>query len=122
MTLRRFGCTPCMPYIAPCRSQFRPYNRAYAYRGLIASAFSLPWRSADEVNGQLGPNFKLSAETLLDDDQVRALDVKAIISPIIKPQDVLCLEALQTYIDLIPPEEISEDIENMYYFIVGKLN
>ncbi|MEJ1358417.1 MAG: AAA family ATPase [Candidatus Sedimenticola sp. (ex Thyasira tokunagai)] len=76
----------------------------------------------DEVNGQLGPNFKLSAETLLDDDQVRALDVKAIISPIIKPQDVLCLEALQTYIDLIPPEEISEDIENMYYFIVGKLN
>ncbi|MEJ1334999.1 MAG: hypothetical protein RPU37_03005, partial [Candidatus Sedimenticola sp. (ex Thyasira tokunagai)] len=43
MTLRRFGCTPCMPYIAPCRSQFRPYNRAYAYRGLIASAFSLPW-------------------------------------------------------------------------------
>ncbi|MEJ1336996.1 MAG: HlyD family type I secretion periplasmic adaptor subunit [Candidatus Sedimenticola sp. (ex Thyasira tokunagai)] len=35
-----------MPYIAPCRSQFRPYNRAYAYRGLIASAFSLPWRSA----------------------------------------------------------------------------
>ncbi|MCU7916195.1 MAG: EAL domain-containing protein, partial [Candidatus Thiodiazotropha sp. (ex Gloverina cf. vestifex)] len=31
------------------QSQLRPYNRAYAYRGLIASAFSLPWRSADEI-------------------------------------------------------------------------
>ncbi|MCU7914904.1 MAG: AIM24 family protein, partial [Candidatus Thiodiazotropha sp. (ex Gloverina cf. vestifex)] len=29
------------------QSQLRPYNRAYAYRGLIASAFSLPWRSAN---------------------------------------------------------------------------
>ncbi|MEJ1364704.1 MAG: IS3 family transposase, partial [Candidatus Sedimenticola sp. (ex Thyasira tokunagai)] len=48
MTLRRFGCVLCMPYIAPYRSQFRPYNHAYAYRGLIASAFSLPWRSAVE--------------------------------------------------------------------------
>ena len=27
-----------MPYIAPYRSQFRPYNRAYAYRGLTAFA------------------------------------------------------------------------------------
>lgn len=31
-------------------------------------------------------------------------------------------EALQAYIDLIPPDEISEDIENMYNFIVGKIN
>ena len=27
-----------MHYIAPYRSQFRPYNRAYAYRGLTAFA------------------------------------------------------------------------------------
>ena len=27
-----------MPYIAPYRSQFRPYNRAYAYRRLTAFA------------------------------------------------------------------------------------
>ena len=27
-----------MPYIAPYRSQFRPYNRAYAYQGLTAFA------------------------------------------------------------------------------------
>ena len=38
MTLRRFGCALCMPYIAPYQSQFRPYNRAYAYRGLPAFA------------------------------------------------------------------------------------
>lgn len=33
----------------------------------------------------------------------------------------LCKESLQAYIDLIPPEEISEDITNMYNFIIGKL-
>ncbi len=26
--------------------QFRPYARAYAYRGLPASCFALPWRTA----------------------------------------------------------------------------
>ncbi|MCU7879806.1 MAG: hypothetical protein KZQ60_04030 [Candidatus Thiodiazotropha sp. (ex Lucinoma aequizonata)] len=34
MTLRRLGCALCMPFISP----FRPYNRAYAYRGLTAFA------------------------------------------------------------------------------------
>jgi len=38
MTLRRVGCALCMPSIAPYRSQFRPYNRAYADRGLTAFA------------------------------------------------------------------------------------
>jgi len=33
----------------------------------------------------------------------------------------LCMEKLQAYIDLIPPAEISEDITNMYNFIIGKL-
>lgn len=33
----------------------------------------------------------------------------------------LCMEKLQAYIDLIPKEEISEDITNMYNFIIGKL-
>ncbi|MCU7879157.1 MAG: hypothetical protein KZQ60_00090 [Candidatus Thiodiazotropha sp. (ex Lucinoma aequizonata)] len=36
MTLRRLGCALCMPFISPFWSPFRPYNRAYAYRGLIA--------------------------------------------------------------------------------------
>ena len=38
VTLRRFGCALCVPCIAPYRSQFRPHNRAYAYRGLPAFA------------------------------------------------------------------------------------
>ncbi|MCU7880761.1 MAG: hypothetical protein KZQ60_09690, partial [Candidatus Thiodiazotropha sp. (ex Lucinoma aequizonata)] len=38
MTLRRLGCALCMPFISPFRSPLRPYNRAYAYRGLTAFA------------------------------------------------------------------------------------
>ncbi|MCU7879451.1 MAG: hypothetical protein KZQ60_01915 [Candidatus Thiodiazotropha sp. (ex Lucinoma aequizonata)] len=38
MTLRRLGCALCMSFISPFRSPFRPYNRAYAYRGLTAFA------------------------------------------------------------------------------------
>ncbi|MCU7881824.1 MAG: hypothetical protein KZQ60_15795 [Candidatus Thiodiazotropha sp. (ex Lucinoma aequizonata)] len=38
MTLRRLGCALCMPFISPFRSAFRPYKRAYAYRGLTAFA------------------------------------------------------------------------------------
>ncbi|MCU7881832.1 MAG: hypothetical protein KZQ60_15855 [Candidatus Thiodiazotropha sp. (ex Lucinoma aequizonata)] len=38
MTLRRLRCALCMPFISPFRSLFRPYNRAYAYRGLTAFA------------------------------------------------------------------------------------
>ncbi|MCU7881059.1 MAG: hypothetical protein KZQ60_11350 [Candidatus Thiodiazotropha sp. (ex Lucinoma aequizonata)] len=38
MTLRRLGCALCMPFISLFRSLFRPYNRAYAYRGLTAFA------------------------------------------------------------------------------------
>ncbi|MCU7881927.1 MAG: hypothetical protein KZQ60_16440, partial [Candidatus Thiodiazotropha sp. (ex Lucinoma aequizonata)] len=38
MTLRRLGCALCLPFISPFRSPFRPYNRAYAYRGLTPFA------------------------------------------------------------------------------------
>ncbi|MES9853936.1 MAG: hypothetical protein ABW170_19120 [Candidatus Thiodiazotropha sp. L084R] len=42
-----------MPYIAPYRSQLRPYNHAYAYRGLTAfatlsMAVSVGWRRLDD--------------------------------------------------------------------------
>jgi hypothetical protein len=33
----------------------------------------------------------------------------------------LDFDKLQAYIDLIPEDEISEDITNMYNFIIGKL-
>ncbi|MCU7881724.1 MAG: hypothetical protein KZQ60_15210 [Candidatus Thiodiazotropha sp. (ex Lucinoma aequizonata)] len=38
ITLRHLGCALCMPFISPFRSPFRPYNHAYAYRGLTAFA------------------------------------------------------------------------------------
>ncbi|MCU7880918.1 MAG: hypothetical protein KZQ60_10535, partial [Candidatus Thiodiazotropha sp. (ex Lucinoma aequizonata)] len=38
MTLRRLGCALCMLFISPFRSPFRPYNCAYAYRGLSTFA------------------------------------------------------------------------------------
>ncbi|MCU7881578.1 MAG: hypothetical protein KZQ60_14345 [Candidatus Thiodiazotropha sp. (ex Lucinoma aequizonata)] len=40
-----------MPFISPFRSPFRPYNRAYAYRGLtpfapLSMAVSVGWLNA----------------------------------------------------------------------------
>ena len=44
---------------------------------------------------------------------------------IMRKKSFLCIgldtDKLQAYIDLIPPAEISEDITNMYNFIIGKL-
>lgn len=57
-----------------------------------------------------------------DNDSVRRLCVKEIIDPLINTSGIgLDIEKLQAYINLIPPEEISEDITNMYNFITGKL-
>jgi len=56
-----------------------------------------------------------------DNDGIRRLAVKDAINPLINNTDGFCMEKLQTYIDLIPPDEISEDIENMYNFILSKL-
>ncbi|MES9854970.1 MAG: hypothetical protein ABW170_24485 [Candidatus Thiodiazotropha sp. L084R] len=51
-----------MPYIAPYRSQLRPYNHAYAYRGLTAfatlsmavSVGNLPGSNAQYLSIQIG--------------------------------------------------------------------
>jgi len=57
-----------------------------------------------------------------DNEGIRKLDVKEVVNPFINRDGYgLCSEKLQAYIELIPPEEISEDIENMYNFIEGKL-
>ncbi|MCU7880626.1 MAG: hypothetical protein KZQ60_08885 [Candidatus Thiodiazotropha sp. (ex Lucinoma aequizonata)] len=54
MTLRRLGCALCMPFIALFRSPFRPYNRAYAYRGLTAFALlSMAVSDGDQPATQL---------------------------------------------------------------------
>ncbi|MES9854746.1 MAG: hypothetical protein ABW170_23290 [Candidatus Thiodiazotropha sp. L084R] len=46
-----------MPYIAPYRSQLRPYNHAYAYRGLTAFATL-------SMAVSVGTFFKMSARPL----------------------------------------------------------
>lgn len=57
-----------------------------------------------------------------DNDDIRRLNTKDVINPLINTDGVgLDIDKLQAYIDLIPPEEISEDITNMYNFIIGKL-
>ena len=54
--------------------------------------------------------------------QLSSNKVKGILDPLINVDgNGLDLEKLQAYIDLIPPAEISEDITNMYNFIIGKL-
>ncbi len=57
-----------------------------------------------------------------DNDDIRRLNAKSVIDPLINTQGIgLDIDKLQAYIALIPPTEISEDITNMYNFIIGKL-
>lgn len=75
-----------------------------------------------EINGPgLAQADHLAANDSGDNDGIRRLAVKDTIDPLINAPDGLCPQKLQAYIDLIPPQEISQDIENMYNFIVGKL-
>ena len=53
--------------------------------------------------------------------QLASYQVKSILDPLINTDgEGLDHKKLQAYIDLIPPEEISEDITSMYNFIIGK--
>ncbi|MBT0718617.1 ATP-binding protein [Rosenbergiella epipactidis] len=57
-----------------------------------------------------------------DNDDIRRLNAKKVIDPLINTKSIgLDTDKLQAYINLIPPTEISEDITNMYNFIIGKL-
>ncbi|MDF5257353.1 ATP-binding protein, partial [Vibrio parahaemolyticus] len=57
-----------------------------------------------------------------DNDDIRRMNVKDIINPLINTDgEGLDPAKLQAYIDLIPPDEISEDITNMYNIITRKL-
>jgi len=72
-------------------------------------------------NAELAQAQHLTANDPGDNNGIRRLSVKDTINPLINDSDGLCPKKLQAYIDLIHPEEISEDIENMYNFIVSKL-
>lgn len=77
----------------------------------------------DQINGtSLAADDHLKAGDPGDNEGIRKLNVKNTINPFINEEGVgLCPNKLQAYIDLIPPEEISEDISNMYNYIVNKL-
>ncbi len=73
-------------------------------------------------NDTLAAAYHLKENDPGDNDDIRKLQVKSAVNPFINREGYgLCSEKLQAYIDLIPPEEISEDIENMYNFIVSKI-
>ncbi|KKD58532.1 ABC transporter ATP-binding protein [Grimontia sp. AD028] len=73
-------------------------------------------------NGDIAQRNHLQSNNPGDNDDIRRMNVKDIINPLINTDgEGLDPAKLQTYIDLIPPAEISEDITNMYNFIIGKL-
>lgn len=89
------------------------------------------YNQIDTVNNdRLAAGFHLRSNDAGDNDGIRKLPsdiVKAATHSLInnltgaEDEKGLCMEKLQAYIDLIPPDEISEDISNMYNFIIGKL-
>jgi len=109
--------------------------------GLNAKTFLLAWKRREIKNyllsytalnhfGKLdkinGPNLAavdhLVAGEAGDNDSIRRINAKSIIDELINTEGKgLDPEKLQAYIDLIPTQEISEDITNMYNFITGKL-
>ncbi|EBY4697859.1 ATP-binding protein [Salmonella enterica subsp. enterica serovar Abony] len=73
-------------------------------------------------NGDLPANCFLKGNNSGDNPAISRLNVKPYITKIIDSDGIgLDKSKLYPYIDLIPPNEISNDIENMYNFLVEKL-
>ena len=77
----------------------------------------------DQINnGDIAQRNYIQPNNPADNDDIRRLNAKEVIDPLINTEGLgLDPDKLQAYIDLIPPQEISEDITNMYNFIIGKL-
>ena len=111
----------------PAGIQVRPFLLAWKRREIknyLLSHTALTHHNiiAQINNDSIAPLHHLQANNPGDNDDIRRLNVKNIINPLINTDDIgLDAEKLQAYIDLIPAEEISEDITNMYNFIIGKL-
>jgi len=111
----------------PCPERINSYLLTWKRREIknyLLSYTALTQRNAiDQINNdKIAQRNHLQPNTSCDNDDIRRLDVKVIIDPLINTDGIgLDLEKLQAYINLIPPEEISEDITNMYNFIIGKL-
>ena len=112
----------------PCPERINSFLLAWKRREIknyLLSFSALSERGViDQVNNELilrNPNY-LQPNNPGDNDDIRHLNAKEIIDPLINNEGIgLEIEKLQAYIDLIPPEEISEDITNMYNFIIEKL-
>lgn len=73
-------------------------------------------------NPDIAQRNHLQPNTPGDNDDIRRLNAKTVIDPLINTEGIgLDMDKLKAFIDLIPPAEISEDITNMYNFIIGKL-
>jgi ABC-type cobalamin/Fe3+-siderophores transport system ATPase subunit len=73
-------------------------------------------------NGNIAAVDHLQQNQTGDNDSIRKMQAKYAVDPLINTEGLgLDIVKLQAYIDLIPAEEISEDIINMYNFITGKL-
>ena len=111
----------------PAGIQVRPFLLAWKRREIknyLLSHTALTHHNiiAQINNDSIAPLHHLQANNPGDNDDIRRLNVKNIINPLVNTDDIgLDAEKLQAYIDLIPPSEISEDITNMYNFIIGKL-
>lgn len=77
----------------------------------------------DQINnGDIAERNHLQKNNPCDNDDIRRLNAKDVIDPLINTNGIgLDVDKLQAFIDLIPSEEISEDITNMYNFIIGKI-
>ncbi|ETJ84733.1 hypothetical protein D029_4836, partial [Vibrio parahaemolyticus 970107] len=74
-------------------------------------------------NGKLPADYHLREYDPGDNESIRALDVKSYITELIDTVGVGLDEAkLNAYVNEIPKSEISEDIENMYNYLVGNLS
>lgn len=111
----------------PAGIQVRPFLLAWKRREIknyLLSHTALTHHNiiAQINNDSIAPLHHLQVNNPGDNDDIRRLNVKNVINPLINTDGIgLDAEKFQAYIDLIPPSEISEDITNMYNFIIGKL-
>lgn len=127
----------------------RLYSRIPLGRNNLNQAFLLSWKRREienyllsytllaqkgklyEINQRFAGIHQLQEHLPCDNEDTRSRDLKAMLQPLYLRDDVLAIGTheegvdyvkLQQLIDLIPPSEISEDIEKMYHFIISKIN
>lgn len=84
----------------------------------------------NQVNNLIAPADQPILNSPCDNDSIRQVDVKALMQPLYLKDGVAHIgtneegvdyNKLKTLISEIPPQEISEDIERMYNFIISKM-